>query len=168
MKRHTCYISVLLYGHAFRLPRTFLPSILYVLINLSKANIHRLQSYIVLIWTCKAEIVRRKLQHNVPNYVLTPGLNVLSSTHFRVKCNKKMVKIVLWRSTASYLKMVNGKCVDKEPNTPVVSFLEMSSTSSETAMVDKNAIHISCCTRNKDCMLQDMVHPKLFPCSASF
>ena len=35
-------------------------------------------------------------------------------------------------------KMVNGKCVDIEPNTLVVSFLEMSSMRSET--------------RNKDCM----------------
>ena len=46
--------------------------------------------------------------------------------------------------------MVNGKCVDKEPNALVVSFLEMSSTRRENAVADKN-----------------MVHPKMFACSAS-
>ena len=62
--------------------------------------------------------------------------------------------------------MVNGKCVDKEPNTLVVSFLEMLSTRSKTAVADKNAIHISLCTRNKGCMSYNVVHPKMFACSA--
>ena len=46
----------------------------------------------------------------------------------------------------------NGKFVDKEPNILVVSFIEMSSTRSKTAVVDKNAIGLSLCPRNKDCM----------------
>ena len=38
----------------------------------------------------------------------------------------------------------NGKCVDKESRTLVVSFPEMSSIArrSETAVADKNAIHL--------------------------
>ena len=40
--------------------------------------------------------------------------NALVSTHFRVTCNKKTIDKVLCCSTASYFKMVNGKCVDKE------------------------------------------------------
>ena len=49
-----------------------------------------------------------------------------------------MIEKALCRSTTSYLKMVNGKCVDKESNTLVISFLEMSSTRSEIAVVHKN------------------------------
>ena len=52
----------------------------------------------------------------------------------------------------SYLKIVNGKCVDRESNTLVISFLEISSTRSETAVVHKNTICISLYTWNKECM----------------
>ena len=47
------------------------------------------------------------------------------------------------------LKMVKGKCVYKESNTLVVSFLEMSGTRSEAAVADKNAIRLSLYTRIK-------------------
>ena len=70
----------------------------------------------------------------------------------RASVNKKTIKKALCRATASYFKMVNGKCSDKVPNTLVVSFLEMSSMRSETAVADKNMIRISLCTRNKGCM----------------
>ena len=73
-------------------------------------------------------------------------------TDFRVTCNKKTIDKALCRSTASYLKMVNGKYIDKEPNTLVASFREMLSTMSETAVADENMICLSLCTRNKDCM----------------
>ena len=63
--------------------------------------------------------------------------------------------------------MVNGQCVDKEPNRLVVSFLEMSSTRSETAIADKNVIRLSLYTRNKDCMSLNVVHSKMFACSVS-
>ena len=34
-------------------------------------------------------------------------------THFWVTCSKEKFEKLLCRSTASYLKLVNGKCVDK-------------------------------------------------------
>ena len=71
--------------------------------------------------------------------------NALVSIHFWVMCNKKMIEKALCRSTGSYFKMVNGKCVDKKLNTLVISLLEMSSTKSKTAVMNKNAIRISLC-----------------------
>ena len=77
-------------------------------------------------------------------------VNALCSTHFRVINLKKMIEKALCHS--SYLNMVNGKCVDRESNTLVISFLEISSTRSKTAVVHKNTIRISLYTWNKDCM----------------
>ena len=47
-------------------------------------------------------------------------------------------------------KMVNSKGVDREPNTLVINFLEMSTSSKAAVHVaNKNAIRISLCTRGK-------------------
>ena len=51
----------------------------------------------------------------------------ISGSHATRKPSKK----TLCYSTASYFKMVNGTCVDKEPNTLAVSFLKILSTRSE-------------------------------------
>ena len=58
------------------------------------------------------------------------------------------------RSTVSHLKMVNDKCLDREPNRLVISFLKTSSTRNETVVANKNAIHLSLDTRKKDCVIK--------------
>ena len=89
--------------------------------------------------------------------------NALVSTHSESHATRKQLR----KRFVVQQQAINVKCVDKEPNTLVVSFLEMSSMRNVTAVADKKAIRISLCTRNRDCMSYNVVHAKMFAFSAS-